>query len=169
MLARTPVVTAPHMLVVIAYGTPAPQGSKRHVGNGVMIESNAAMLRTWREDVKHAAFDAMKVTPGWDRSYPAVVGHFTFTMPRPRSHYRTGKSSDQLRPDAPHLHTRRPDLDKLLRSTWDALTTAGVYSDDSRVAQLWAAKTFTHTNEQAPFPGALDRPGVRIVLTGVAA
>lgn len=155
-----------HRLAITVIGTPAPQGSKKHVGNGVMIESNQRQLQTWREDVKLAALRALETTPGWERTYPAVTAHITFTLPRPKAHYRTGlETSHLLRDGAPQLHGVRPDLDKLLRSTGDALTTAGVYADDARIAQLFAVKTYP-TFGGTP-PGALDRPGARIVLTGV--
>ena len=36
------------------YGTPAPQGSKRHVGRGVMVESSKKVA-PWRQDVVAAA------------------------------------------------------------------------------------------------------------------
>ena len=37
-------------------GLPAAQGSKRHVGNGVMVESSKA-LKPWRSAVAEAARD----------------------------------------------------------------------------------------------------------------
>lgn len=160
-----------HRLSFIVYGTPAPQGSKRHVGNGVMIESNQKSLDTWREDVKLAALRALDVSPGWARDYPQVAAHVVFTLSRPRSHYLTRISGDVLREDAPRLHGTRPDLDKLLRSTGDALTAAGVYADDNRIAQVFAVKTYANSpsdGESFPrHPGALDRPGARIALTGM--
>jgi crossover junction endodeoxyribonuclease RusA len=39
-------------------GLPAPQGSKRHVGGGRMVESSAN-VKPWRADVRAAAEDAM--------------------------------------------------------------------------------------------------------------
>jgi Holliday junction resolvase RusA-like endonuclease len=162
----------PHELTVTVYGTPAPQGSKKIVGRGgrsVLVDDNAERLHTWREDVKHAALRMLEVTPGWDGSlYPIIVGHFTFTMPRPKSHYRQGlQTSHLLRDAAPkHLHGTKPDLDKLLRSTWDALGSAGVYVDDARVAQVWATKAYPSARGLPP--GTLDRPGARIHLMGVS-
>lgn len=157
--------THPHRLTFIVYGTPAPQGSKRHVGNGVMVENNHQAVHTWREDVKLAALRALEAHPSWERDYRQVVGHMVFTLPRPRSHYRTGKFAHLLRDDAPALHGVKPDLDKLVRSTGDALTAAGVFADDCRLAQLFASKTYVST---VGWPvGALDRPGARVVLTGV--
>jgi len=38
-------------------GVPAPQGSKRHVGRGVLVESSKA-LGPWRDAVAWAARDA---------------------------------------------------------------------------------------------------------------
>lgn len=156
-----------HRLAFLVYGTPAPQGSKKHVGGGRMIESNQAALNTWREDVKLAALRALEDHPSWERDYSHVVGHMVFTLPRPRSHYRTGKFAHLLREAAPALHGVKPDLDKLVRSTGDALTAAGVYADDSRLAQVYAVKVYPTTTGHPP--GALDRPGARVVLTGVRA
>ena len=38
-------------------GIPAPQGSKRHVGRGIMIEANKA-LPAWREQVVYDVINA---------------------------------------------------------------------------------------------------------------
>jgi crossover junction endodeoxyribonuclease RusA len=152
---------------VVAFGLPAPQGSKRHVGNGVMVESSKH-VKPWREAVKHAALLALEEQPDWDRSVRAVGLHVIFTFPRPRAHYRTGKHSHQLRDAAPHLHANKPDLDKLLRSTMDALRDAGCFADDCRVAQVYALKSYPLDAED-PWPhpiGVLDRPGAHLTLQG---
>lgn len=144
-------------LDLVAYGHPAPQGSKRHVGNGVLVEMSKR-LPTWREDVKHAALLALDAYPGWDRHCRFITAQMTFVFPRPRYHYRTGKNSHLLREGVPHLHTKKPDLDKLIRSTGDALTAAGVIPDDCCLARVTASKVYatTHTT--------LDRPGAWITL-----
>lgn len=156
----------PHELNVTAYGTPVPQGSKTKNRYGAIYDSNPH-LGTWREDVKHAALAALEEQRGWDAlAYEVIIGRFIFTLPRPKSHYRTGKNAHLLKETAPTLHCRKPDLDKLLRSTWDALTAAGAYTDDSRVAQVIALKAYPSINGPA---GVLDRPGVLIHLTGSSA
>lgn len=134
--------TIPHRLVVTVYGTPAPQGSKTRNRYGAIYDDNAATLHTWREDVKLAALRALEETASWERDYKAVVGQFVFYLPRPRSHYRTGKNAELLRDNAPTYCPTKPDLDKLLRSTWDALTAAGVYTDDSRVVSANSIKLY---------------------------
>lgn len=122
------------------YGTPRPQGSKRHVGNGVMIESGGAALRTWREDVKHAALaERAKLDEPLDGPIGLYVGFF---LPRPVSHYRTGRNAHLLRDAAPALPYRKPDIDKLLRSTLDAITTAQLWRDDACAVHVLTTKTF---------------------------
>lgn len=147
---------------ITVYGTPAPQGSKRHVGNGVMIESSKK-VRPWRQDVKHAALLALGsdddcLTPGcectdapnWTPDEPLRVD-VTFYLPRPRGHYGTGRNATSLKPSAPTQPYTKPDIDKLLRSTLDALGEAGLWTDDSRVATIHAEKRYA---DERP-PGAL--------------
>ena len=43
-------------LVVVVYGVPAPQGSKRHVGHGILVESSKK-LRPWRDAVRWTTAD----------------------------------------------------------------------------------------------------------------
>ena len=81
-------------LVITVHGTPAPQGSKRHVGRGIMVESSAK-VKPWREAVKHAALDA--ITPGTSQEFAAaVLVDVTFRLQRPKGHYRTGKNAHLL-------------------------------------------------------------------------
>ena len=132
-------------------GLPAAQGSKRYVGNGIMVESSKK-LRPWRTDVQLAAERAYS---GDVISVPVHV-NVDFFFARPKSHYRTGKYSDLLKADAPlYASTHRlGDLDKLLRSTIDALSfvTGGcVIRDDCLVVSLSSTKRYT--NAGSP-PGA---------------
>lgn len=148
----------PRELVVVVHGTPAPQGSKRHVGRGVLVESSPN-LRPWRAVVTAAAADAVEAA-SWAPDRRAVCTLYgVWTLARPTSHYRTGKHADQLRDAAPAHPGTRPDLDKLLRSTLDALVDAGALVDDARVVTVHAVKAY---------PGghldALDGPGAVLHL-----
>ena len=91
--------TQPTSLVLRVHGLPAPQGSKRHVGHGVMVESSKK-VKPWREAVKWVALEAKE--PGVV-TFPtgAVRTGITFWMPRPRSHYRTGTNAHLLRTGVP--------------------------------------------------------------------
>jgi crossover junction endodeoxyribonuclease RusA len=121
-----------------AIGTPAPQGSKRHVGHGIMVESSK-QVRPWREAVKAAAFGAGCCLDG-----PLCVA-MVFTLPRPKSARRVDVSP-----------FRTPDLSKLARSTEDAITEAGLWADDARVADYHRLAKVWHgfDADALPVPGA---------------
>jgi crossover junction endodeoxyribonuclease RusA len=120
-------------------GIPIPQGSKSRGAGGHMYEANKN-LKPWREAVIHAARRA--------HQGPQILGPVrvtaTFTFPRRKAHYRTGKRAAELRDDAPVQHSSKPDLDKLLRAIGDALTQSGVIRDDSQVASIEAVKVYSN-------------------------
>ena len=118
-------------ITITVYGLPAPQGSKRHVGGGVMIESSKK-VKPWRQDVKQAALDAVAGLSGWTPLDGPLIASMVFTFVRPKGHYRTGRNAHLLRDSAPARPSVTPDLSKILRSTEDALTGV-VWADDARV------------------------------------
>ena len=126
-------------MTITVYGTPAPQGSKRHVGRGVMIESSKK-VKPWREAVKWAAIEAL-VGRGFEGPVEVEVD-FYFTHPK------TGKRRSS--------HSVKPDIDKLCRSTFDALKDAGVYEDDSRICSVVARKHYADAHSPVP-AGAVIR------------
>lgn len=142
------------LIEIVVRGIPGPQGSKRHVGGGRMIESSKK-VKPWREAVVSAAVEAR--ADAATLTGPLAV-EMVFTLTRPKSHYRTGRNAHLLRDDAPARPASKPDTSKLLRSTEDALTTAGVYRDDAliaeyrRLAKVWAGED----------PDALDSAGAVI-------
>jgi len=148
-------------LFIEVVGTPAPQGSKRHVGGGRMVESSAKVA-PWREDVKLAALRALEACPDWDCMASSISMHAVFVLARPRSHYRTGRYENLLRDGAPSYVSTKPDLDKLLRSTCDALSSAGVWADDCRLASVHARKVYPGGRVYVAAP--LTRPGARLTL-----
>lgn len=118
-------------------GTPAPQGSKRHVGRGIMVESSQK-VRPWREAVKWAVVQAGN--PTLDGPVDLTL---RFLLRRPDGHYGTGRNAGTLKASAPARPAVRPDLDKLARSTLDGLTDAGVIADDARIVTLHLEKRYT--------------------------
>lgn len=133
-------------------GQPASQGSKRHVGHGVMVESSKK-LAPWRQDVVAAALRARRHT-GHATFVDAVWVVVCFYLPRPRSHFRTGKHSQLLRDAAPPYPIARTlDIDKAARATLDPLVTAGVLTDDALVVDLHATKRYIELGDDA-LPGA---------------
>lgn len=116
----------------------APQGSKRHVGRGIMVESSKAVA-PFRAIARLAAAQAMAAQRQEIESGGPVAIRLTFGFPRPKKHYR---ANGQLRSDAPHYVVTTPDIDKCVRSTLDALT--GVcFRDDKQVVRVKAEKVYT--------------------------
>lgn len=121
---------------------PAPQGSKRHVGNGRMIEVSSK-VKPWRFAVSQAALDTGEALT----SEPVSV-LITFLFSRPKSHYNT---KGLLKENAPFYKSSKPDIDKLCRSTLDGLTNV-LLKDDSQVVTIIATKQYVNDGE---LPGAL--------------
>lgn len=129
-------------------GTPAPQGSKRHVGRGVMVESSKK-VGPWREAV--VAECQRAGIAGLMLRDPVAVD-VAFHLSRPKGHYGTGRNASTVKPTAPTRPGGKPDLDKLVRSTLDALAQAGVFADDALVVTVNAEKRWC--DEASPVPGA---------------
>ncbi len=136
-------------------GIPQPGGSKkgflnRRTGRVVVLE-DAKRNKEWRACVVLAAHQAHSGEP-----YGGPVRlDITFHMPRPKGHFGAGKSAGKLRPSAPRFHTIRPDRTKLLRSTEDALTDAGIWRDDTQVVAGEIRKVYA------------SRPGAWIRITPI--
>lgn len=130
---RLPIADADAGLVrFFVPGKPAPQGSKRHVGRGILIESSKE-VGPWRERVALAAHNVMAGTALFDGAVTVVLN---FVLPRPKS--------------APKRSTpaaiKRPDLDKLERAILDAITGV-IISDDSQVVSLLGHKRIAEIGE----------------------
>ena len=68
--------------------------------------------------------------------------HASFYMPRPMSHFGTGRNADQLKASAPSFPVvmGRNDLDRMVRLVGDALVIAGVLKDDAQIVRIMAWK-----------------------------
>lgn len=158
--APAPTGTGPApALTVVAYGLPAPQGSKKHLGGGVMVESSKH-VKPWRQDVKYAALAVTMRIPGWQPLDGPLLVSMVFAFARPKGHYRTGRNSHLLRPAAPARPAGMPDLSKLARATEDALTGVA-WVDDSRVVE-YARLAKHYTTDTTTTPDVLDAPGAVI-------
>jgi Holliday junction resolvase RusA-like endonuclease len=121
---------------------PAPQGSKRLVARGVMIES-CRNVKPWRALVTSAA-----IATGLPILRGPVSLSVVFLFLRPKGHF-TPKGA--LRSSAPQHHAVKPDGSKLLRSTEDALT-GSLLEDDARIVSCTWQKRYCVGPEK---PGAL--------------
>ena len=144
-------------LTITVHGIPAPQGSKKYVGHrtskatgkstAVLLESSKKVA-PWRGAVEAAARLQLAALGDWTVLDGPLCADMVFTLPKPTSAPKRTRT----------WPTRYPDLSKLLRSTEDALTTAGVWADDARVIEYrQLVKVFPGEH-----PDALDSPGAVI-------
>lgn len=155
-------------LTITVHGLPAAQGSKAYKGHhtskttgrrvAVLVEQSKRVA-PWRNRVTQAAVDALTVKHA--RRYggrPAgqpeplrgpIRADIAFTMHKPTSAPRRRRTYPAV----------SPDLDKILRSTFDALTDAKAWEDDGRVIQINTVQCYPGEH-----PEALDQPGAIIRL-----
>lgn len=118
-------------------GHPKGQGSKRHVGRGVMVEMSKD-LGPWRRAIAEVASQEA------DGRYFAegVEVRAVFWFQRPGAHYGTGRNAGYVKRSAPNYRTSTPDVDKLVRALLDALVIGGVLRDDRFVVRVEAEKRY---------------------------
>jgi crossover junction endodeoxyribonuclease RusA len=121
-------------------GRPAPQGSKKSIGNNRFVESSK-FLPAWRKAVRVAAEEAV-IASMWARVSGPVELEVMFYLDRPSSISRTKRPY----PIVP------PDVDKLLRGVQDSLSGV-IYEDDAQIIRCLAWKVYADTR----VPGAFIR------------
>lgn len=144
-------------LTIAVHGLPGPQGSKSPVGWGrsrktgkaiPLMRESSKKVKPWREKVADAI--TASILRG-DAAFLAgpVRADITFTLPKP-------VNAPKRRRTYPAVS---PDIDKLERSTFDAISTAKAWEDDGRVIE-------SHTRKVYPgeHPEALAQPGALIRL-----
>lgn len=131
-----------NQITITVPGVPTPQGSKiagvSNNGNIYLREAAGSRLYDWRDNVAWQA-SIQADQQGWQRATEAVEVSIVFFLPRPKTVKR-------------NLPSVKPDLDKLVRSTFDGLTQSGaVWLDDAQACHLTVSKTYAEDET----PGAL--------------
>lgn len=154
------------VLTAVVFGTPAPQGSKKahairrgsaakgtleYTGR-VSVTEMSKKVAPWRAAVAEAVQDAVKSQIEHDRWEGTLMGpvevRITFALPRPKS------VSVNRRP----WPCVTPDLDKVVRSTLDGITTGGAWKDDALAVRVVTEKVYAGAH------GALERSGAVIEI-----
>lgn len=148
-------------LEFFVFGNPAPKGSMRAAGNRVIpggSPQNAANLRSWESAVRAGATNALLSAVPFNGSVNGVPAIMfmgvpirftaTFRMVRLMSHFaKKGEAAGRVLLSAPRYPVGKPDMDKLLRTTLDALTKL-VFDDDSRVAETLMRKVYAEPGKE---------------------
>lgn len=135
---------APLQIRFTVFGDPVPQGSKR-VFHGKVVEMAHARLRSYRQDIHVTALRAMQTRPPLTGPVAVAV---TFSIPRPKSHYGSGRNASRRKEAAPPYPAKTPDIDKLGRGVLDALTGAA-FNDDAQVVSLNLNKVWADHSDAA--------------------
>jgi len=128
-----------------AAGTPIPQGSKRvwvKDGKPMMAEDQGDRHASWRREVTAAATEAMWRAEIKEPSGDPLSVLLTFFFTRGLGQYGTGKNAQTVKATAPAYPHKPPDLDKLVRAVFDAITDARLWVDDGQVVSFTARKRF---------------------------
>jgi Holliday junction resolvase RusA-like endonuclease len=139
-------------------GLPHPQGSMRtHVlPNGKVATRYPPTVWAWRHQVQQAVAEAaVDHMPDGPFEGPVEL-KLGFDLPRPLSHYGTGRNRHTLKASSPPWPDGKPDLDKLVRAICDAVTDARAWLDDAQVCVMRTAKRYVLLEQQ---------PGVFITIT----
>ncbi len=133
-------------------GIPIAKGSakafyNKATGRAMITQTNREKQQPWASTIAYYAQEA-----GCKPSSSPIAIILLFTMPRPKSHFGTGKNSSILKANAPDYHTSKPDLDKLIRCVKDALTGVA-WMDDSQVCLMRTVSKRYGSN-----------PGVKIMI-----
>lgn len=128
------------MIALRVYGDPVAQGSMiprvTRDGRPYLTPSNGSKLDAWRGEVRAAA----SVKAPADPLTGPIRVRLAFTVEPSR-----GK-----RPPGGPAFEDWPDVDKLVRAVFDALTSADVWRDDKQVVDLTVTKRWTGPERVAP-------------------
>lgn len=148
-------MTRPHVIIRVL-GAPATKGNARAfvnkaTGRAVLSSFGSGprekKLRSWDHAVREAARIAVgrRDAPMFvDKQLEAIA---YFYLARPANHFGKGKNAGKLLPSAPPRPRKAPDVDKLARSTFDALHGI-VFEDDARIVRLVVEKRWAMPGQE---------------------
>lgn len=138
------------MIQFFVYGIPKPKGSKNAFvlppqpgkkARAVVVDQSSENLKRWASSV---AWEAQRVRPSRLLQGPLKV-HLAFRLPPPKS----------LPKRALSFAIKKPDLDKICRTIWDAMTGV-IYEDDSQIVHCEMTKIYA------------ESPGVTVSVTSAS-
>ena len=114
-------------------GKPKPLKRHRSTRTGRMYDPSA-------KDKKEMWLQIAKYKPKTPLAGDIML-KVIFFMPRPKSHYRTGKFKNILKDNMPEHHSITPDLDNLVKLICDVLQPQFMVND-SQICKLQAEKIY---------------------------
>ena len=112
-------------------------------------------LKRHRHRLKGGTYDPSKkdkddfiktigVLPELKMSKP-IKCELNFYCKRPKNHYRTGKKSNELKPNSPNYNTNNKDLDNMVKFVLDAFNNK-LYNDDCQIIEINCKKLYSKSD-----------------------
>ncbi len=121
-------------------GVPEPEKRARVIRRGRPMRDRSG--DPWKTTIRRAALDALGLdfaprAPLFPLPAPITLGVLVY-LPRPASHFRTGRNAHLLKNSAPTFPTPKPDLDNVVKALKDALGSFDglppiLWTDDAQV------------------------------------
>jgi crossover junction endodeoxyribonuclease RusA len=127
-------------------GVPQAKGNVRMSASGHYYDTNRR-LKGWLNAIQAKAIGEMSGR-GWPMLTTPVHVNAVFSFPRPLKHHANNRRDRPIRKDAPMLHAKQPDIDKVIRAVLDAMTGV-VYTDDNLVSKIDAIKLWASDQDDA--------------------
>lgn len=129
-------------------GVPKPKGSwipRQRKDGSMFLIPDCSKMREWENMIIKRSKALIDTVCNGKSAYRVDM---YFLMPRPNNHFTSNNPLRPLKASAPEYHTKKPDLDKLVRCVHDALCKAELYKDDCQVV---AGEVFkTYATEEGP-------------------
>ena len=122
-------------------GQPRPRAFARF-GKARVYDPGTA--EGWKSQIAIAAKPFIPATPFVNDV--AIIIAFRFA--RPKAHYGSSKGVRHLKTTAPGWHLQKPDIDNLAKAVLDALTTIGMWHDDSQINNCTFLKVWCDEGQQ---------------------
>jgi Holliday junction resolvase RusA-like endonuclease len=117
-------------------GQPRARAFAINRGGKTMVRMyDPATAEGWKNQIAAVARPFIPPTP----PLGPVMLRLHFNFPRPKAHLR---SDGNVRPNAPHWHTSKPDIDNCTKAVMDALKTLGFFKDDAQVCEKQVTKVY---------------------------
>jgi Holliday junction resolvase RusA-like endonuclease len=121
-----------------------PKGQPRHRSSIIAGHVHTYESKEGRENKGNIRAQVVAQKPRIiDKGKPVLL-HIQAYMPRPSSHFGTGKNAGKLKESAPFWHTVKPDSDNILKAVKDALKGVCWY-DDSQVCDERIIKPYEYS------------------------
>ncbi|MDA7028635.1 RusA family crossover junction endodeoxyribonuclease [Bacillus sp. CLL-7-23] len=121
-----------------------PMGAVRMTGRGKFVNKNAQRYLAYKDFIKWEVKKQMKSEPF---ESGALHVDITFVIPIPKSW-----SKKKQQQSISTLHTKKPDIDNLIKGVFDALNKIA-WKDDNQVSEVTACKKYG------------EKPGIEVQIT----